>query len=424
MLTVKNEIAKTNKRVQALKKDLGRTYPSLPVFKDNRVQIKLKNVLRAFSNYEPNIKYFQGMNFIVQFLYEMYGEEDAQSDDTLNLPPERSLEGIKKWKKSIIISAGVIVNAVLAIVLFAIADLCFMTIKPTNIVKMSDSSVFVVEGIEDGDRLSYITYEQTINGKTSEYMALEGETNYYYVIDDDVDVGAQTHYVLAYAYYTDKTNNNLSAGLALFDGYLNDDATITKDGSSSFYLPNLDSKPNQLVGEYPLSIDFTFVRVAPTKTTIPVTINLTYKDGVFDDVGLELLINKFYKPFGERFNDIWVDFGESSVAIVKALGTLFTPKGIGEVSSIVGIFKTSNQILKTRTFATYLKMWGMISVNLAIFNLLPFPGLDGWQLLVTAIEGISKKKVPTKFKAIMNLIGFGLLLSLMVLIVIKDIVMW
>lgn len=53
--------------IRQIKKDLARTYPSLPTFKDNRVQIKLKNVLRAFSNYEPKIKYFQGMNFIVGF---------------------------------------------------------------------------------------------------------------------------------------------------------------------------------------------------------------------------------------------------------------------------------------------------------------------------------------------------------------------
>jgi membrane-associated protease RseP (regulator of RpoE activity) len=34
---------------------------------------------------------------------------------------------------------------------------------------------------------------------------------------------------------------------------------------------------------------------------------------------------------------------------------------------------------------------GLISINLAIFNLLPFPGLDGWQILVTLIEGITNR---------------------------------
>ena len=35
--------------------------------KTPRIQAKIKNVLRAFSNYEPNLKYYQGMNFIVGF---------------------------------------------------------------------------------------------------------------------------------------------------------------------------------------------------------------------------------------------------------------------------------------------------------------------------------------------------------------------
>ena len=65
--------------------------------------------------------------------------------------------------------------------------------------------------------------------------------------------------------------------------------------------------------------------------------------------------------------------------------------------------------------------WGFISVNLAIFNLLPFPGLDGWQLLVLIIEGTTRKKIPEKVKNIVSLVGIGLLLLLMVFIVGKDV---
>ena len=53
--------------MRQIKKDLNRTYPSSSIFKDDRIIKKLKNVLRAFSNYDNSIKYFQGMNFIVGF---------------------------------------------------------------------------------------------------------------------------------------------------------------------------------------------------------------------------------------------------------------------------------------------------------------------------------------------------------------------
>jgi len=53
--------------LRQIKKDLNRTYPSTTIFKKERILNKLKNVLRAFSNYDNTIKYFQGMNFIVGF---------------------------------------------------------------------------------------------------------------------------------------------------------------------------------------------------------------------------------------------------------------------------------------------------------------------------------------------------------------------
>lgn len=58
---------KNGENIKQIKKDLGRTYPTFSMFKNRDTQQKLKNVLRAFSNYEPTIKYFQGMNFIVGF---------------------------------------------------------------------------------------------------------------------------------------------------------------------------------------------------------------------------------------------------------------------------------------------------------------------------------------------------------------------
>ena len=53
--------------LRQIKKDINRTYPSTTIFKKERILNKLKNVLRAFSNYDNTIKYIQGMNFIVGF---------------------------------------------------------------------------------------------------------------------------------------------------------------------------------------------------------------------------------------------------------------------------------------------------------------------------------------------------------------------
>ena len=71
--------------------------------------------------------------------------------------------------------------------------------------------------------------------------------------------------------------------------------------------------------------------------------------------------------------------------------------------------------------ATFIYLWGLISVNLAIFNLLPFPGLDGWQLLVLIVEGITHKKIPDKAKNIVSFIGLVILLGFMAFILFKDV---
>ena len=65
---------------------------------------------------------------------------------------------------------------------------------------------------------------------------------------------------------------------------------------------------------------------------------------------------------------------------------------------------------------------GLISINLAFFNLLPFPGLDGWQIVVAIVEKIIRRKINPKVKGIVSYIGLGLLLALAVAVTVKDII--
>ena len=62
----------------------------------------------------------------------------------------------------------------------------------------------------------------------------------------------------------------------------------------------------------------------------------------------------------------------------------------------------------------------MISINLAIINILPFPGLDGWHLVVLIFESITRKKMPNKVKNIVALVGLIILFGLMIALVFKD----
>ena len=106
----------------------------------------------------------------------------------------------------------------------------------------------------------------------------------------------------------------------------------------------------------------------------------------------------------------------------ETLGNLFIGKNWNQVGGPVAIFTESSAMLENYGPTYFIRLWAIISVNLAIFNLIPFPGLDGWHILVTAIEGITRKKIPEKAKTIVSYVGMALLFALMIVIVVKDVI--
>jgi regulator of sigma E protease len=63
----------------------------------------------------------------------------------------------------------------------------------------------------------------------------------------------------------------------------------------------------------------------------------------------------------------------------------------------------------------------LLSVNLGLINLFPFPPLDGGRIIFSLIEGIFKKKVNKNVEATINTIGFMLLMALIVFVTWNDI---
>lgn len=63
----------------------------------------------------------------------------------------------------------------------------------------------------------------------------------------------------------------------------------------------------------------------------------------------------------------------------------------------------------------------LLSANLGVMNLLPFPALDGGRTVVLLVEAFFKKRMSADKEALMNTIGFMLLLGLMVVVMFQDI---
>lgn len=94
---------------------------------------------------------------------------------------------------------------------------------------------------------------------------------------------------------------------------------------------------------------------------------------------------------------------------------------IAEVAGPVGIIAVAHQVGGVGLIYLF-QFLGLISVNLAVINLLPFPALDGGRFFLIVLEKIKGSPVSLRTEAIINGIGFAFLLFLIIVISIRDII--
>ncbi len=109
------------------------------------------------------------------------------------------------------------------------------------------------------------------------------------------------------------------------------------------------------------------------------------------------------------------------VAIYDILKNIFTGQSIpADIAGPVGIAVMTGQVTRLG-FIYVLQFTAILSINLAILNILPFPALDGGRLLFLIIEKVRGRPVTQKIENIVHTVGFSLLMILMVLITFRDI---
>ena len=116
-----------------------------------------------------------------------------------------------------------------------------------------------------------------------------------------------------------------------------------------------------------------------------------------------------------------------SKVVVQSLGDLITGKvGLSNMSGPVGIVTTVGEAADQPNWwlgvLSVLNLMGMITVNLGIFNLLPFPALDGGRSVFALLEMIRRKPVAPEKEGWVHAIGFMVLIALMIAVTWSDIV--
>ncbi len=93
---------------------------------------------------------------------------------------------------------------------------------------------------------------------------------------------------------------------------------------------------------------------------------------------------------------------------------------LASVTGPVGLVGVVDEASRFGT-AALITLTALISINLAIINLLPFPALDGGRLLLIAIEAVRGVPLPARFVSRYNLAGFLFLIGLMLIVTWSDI---
>ncbi len=136
-------------------------------------------------------------------------------------------------------------------------------------------------------------------------------------------------------------------------------------------------------------------------------------------MGLSIATQSVRRDFWHTVGGAFEYSGEMATSVLRTLGELITgafgDKTADVVSGPVSMIGQTAQIASASPFS-FLYIASFIGVNLAVFNLLPVPALDGCKVIFCIIEWIRKKPVNRKVEAIINFAGLVLLFGFVILI--------
>jgi len=120
----------------------------------------------------------------------------------------------------------------------------------------------------------------------------------------------------------------------------------------------------------------------------------------------------FFETIGNSFAYSWKIGG----TVLRSLGELLTGKlGIETMGGPVTTIKITSEAA-TSGWMNFLNIAALIGVNLAVFNLLPIPALDGCKVIFCIIEWIRKKPINRNVEAIIHFVGIVFLFGFAILV--------
>ncbi|MBC8041968.1 MAG: RIP metalloprotease RseP [Rhizobacter sp.] len=360
------------------------------------------------------------------------GMIDESMDNDFAATPPQPWEFRSKpvWQRLFVISAGVIMNMILAgIILIVIAFSRGEERTPISTgVTVEKGSVFAEMGFQSGDVIT------AVNGKPVKYWE---------------DVRNPDNYMNAALTYTVRRGNE-ALTLTAPENILSRIGKAEGTGIQPMYPPLI----GEVTGGFPaeqagLAAGDRILKIAGIEIAAwenvpevlslhkseqiamewktakgelkqgPVTPNAQGKIGIAPARITEFTPLGFFPAIGAGIEQT----GKLTSLIVKSFGKLFSGKDDirDNIGGPVAIAKMAGQSARVGGAFGFFLFVAMLSINLALVNMLPVPGLDGGHFVMNSVEGIIGREVPLKVKMAIQQVGVTALLLLSAFVLYNDI---
>ena len=136
---------------------------------------------------------------------------------------------------------------------------------------------------------------------------------------------------------------------------------------------------------------------------------------------MDFKVKREDKNFGNVLKQtVTRSFSTVKMVYDSLIGMLTGRFGLDAVSGPVGVAQTVGDAAKT-DFVGFLYIGAILTINLGVFNFIPFPALDGGRFIMLCIEGIRRKPIKKEIEGYINFAGLIILFGFMIFVTCKDI---
>jgi regulator of sigma E protease len=208
-------------------------------------------------------------------------------------------------------------------------------------------------------------------------------------------------------------------------GLMPGDAIISIDNQTQSFSENLNiEQVKQAISQSEGQISMTILRGSETQDINIVPVSGLIGDGPAIGISMDRIGTRslpIHKAFIEAFKMTGESIREIFFGLGKLFGGLFTGgTNMDQVSGPIGIVSLVGSAAQFG-WVNLLSFTAMLSLNLAVLNIMPFPALDGGRLLFLGIEGVTRRRIKPVVANLVNSVGFLILIGFMIFITVNDV---